>query len=124
MLGRAQKAERVFPALEQITILKTRSVAPSGATEYGNSPTTRSMLGRDLTEPVASYLRGLNLTESYIWTLSPTQLDQLGVDNDHVEIRRVGVGGFIIGNLFAGDRCSYDGRARGVARKTSTGSKG
>jgi hypothetical protein len=124
MLDRAQHAGRIFPALEQTLKLSTKGTLVSA---YGAHPITRALLGKDLTESVATYLRNHNHKNGYVWTLSPQQLDQLGVNNDHVEVRRVGVGGvdYVSGSVLgAGDRCNGGGRARGVARKNSTGNKG
>jgi len=122
MLDRAQHAGRVFPALEQTLKLSTKGTPASA---YGAHPITQALLGEDLTESVAAYLRDHGREYGRVWTLSPTQLDELGVDNDHVEVRRVGVGGFVnfSYDLDAVDRCNDGGRARGVARKNSIGNK-
>jgi hypothetical protein len=60
-----------------------------------------------------------------VWALSPRTLAELGVDDDHVEVRRVGVSVLIdnFNDLDADDRCYYRGRARGV-RKISLGKQG
>jgi hypothetical protein len=117
MLERAQDAQRVFPALEQTLKLSTTGT-PSA---YGTDASTQAIHGKDLAQTVATYLRDRRHGNGYVWTLSPAILATLGVDDDHVEVRRVGVGD---GGLGAGVRCGSGGRARGVARKTSTGNRG
>jgi hypothetical protein len=119
MLDRAEKAQRVFPALEQTVTLST---VHTPASAYGTHPITRALLGEDLTESVATYLRDHGRANCYVWTLSPTQLNQLGVDNEHVEVRRVGVGGgdYGIGNLSADIKCDVDGHACGVRKAFRT----
>jgi hypothetical protein len=121
MLDRAYNAKRVFPALEQTLKLSTASAPTS---EYGAHPSTRAILGEDLTQHVAIYLRERNRSYGHVWTPSPTELSQLGVDNDHVKVLRVVVGGKgdSISYLVA-DGKGYSGRARGV-RNISTGNRG
>jgi hypothetical protein len=122
-LDRAQHAGRVFPALEHTLKLST---AGTPASAYGAHPITRAVLGQELTEPVATYLRNAGRANGYLYALSPQELDKVGVDNDHVEVRSVGVGGYVYygGNSLVAVDQGYDGRARGVARKNSTGNKG
>lgn len=127
MLERSQDERRVFPALESTLILATRQC--NGVSAYGAHPTTQAILGPDLTEAVATYLRARRFGDGYVWTLSPQNLRDLGVDDDRAEVRRVGVGGNVCldgsYNLGANDhRDYYDyGRARGV-RNNSSGIKG
>jgi hypothetical protein len=124
MLERAQDEHRVVPALESTLELSTSR--RDGASSYGTHPVTQAILGSDLTEHVASYLRAHGHGNGYVWTLSPNTLRDLGVDDNRVEVRRVGVGGNDyddINNLYADGQCNDDGRARGV-RESSTGNKG
>jgi len=124
MLARAQDERRVVPALAGTLELSTSH--SGGTSPYGTHPFTQTILGSDLTETVASYLRDHGHGNGYVWTLSPTTMRELGVDDNHVEVRRVGVGGsdgFISNYLGANVRCGNDGRARGV-RERSTGNRG
>lgn len=124
MLSRAEQAERIFRApLDRLEL----STIPGrdAKSAYGTHPLPQAILGKDLTERVATHLLSQTFGNGYVWALSPTNLAQLGVDDDNVEVRRVGVGGggYYMDYLDAGDRCSNNGRARGV-RENSTGNRG
>lgn len=122
MLERSQDEHRVFPALDNTLELSTRQ--QGGASPYGSHPVTQAILGGDFTESVATYLRGRGFVNGYVWTLSPKNLQKHGVTDDHVEVRRVGVGGYYdLYGLYAYVRCNYGGRARGV-RQLSSGNGG
>ena len=124
-LHRAEKADRILPAPLENT-LRFSTDSRRGVSEYGTSKVVRATIG-DLAEPYASFLSEKGYRSGYEWLLTAKNLDQLGVDGDHVEVRRVGVGGysdFYCNVLYANVRCSNDGgRARGV-RKNSTGNNG
>ncbi len=120
MLERAHDEHRVFPALESAITLSTRQ--QGGASPYGAHPVTQAILGDDLTERVAVYLNQHGYSIGYAHTLSRKDLQKLIVNDDHVEVRRVGAGGGVgIGmyDLYAGVHCDISGRARGVRGKSS-----
>jgi frataxin-like iron-binding protein CyaY len=121
MLDRAAQGKTVA-ALDDTLILATEN--RNGRSAYGAHPIPQAILGNDLAEPVATYLRGKNWPEGFVRTLSPSRLEKLGVDNDHVEVRCVGVGGGVGNYLDAVDRCYDVGRVRGVVRNTSIGDNG
>jgi len=125
MLARAQDEHRVVPALE--STLKLDTGYSGGASPYGTHPVTQAFLGKDLTEAVASYLYAHGHGSGCLWTLSPNSLHDLGVDDNHVAICRVGVGGVVNSNdmyyLDAVVRCVGIGCARGV-RETPTRNRG
>ncbi len=125
MIERAQEEHRVVPALERTLELSTNY--SGGASPYGTHPITQAILGMDLTEHVATYLRDHGHGNGYVWTLSPKTLQDLRVDDGHVEVRRVGVGGsdyiYDMDDLSAIGLCRNIGRARGVHER-STGDKG
>jgi len=125
MLERAREEHRVVPALE--TTLELCTNHTGGTSPYGMHSITQAILGKDLAAHVASYLRERGFCNGYVWTLSPGSLCDVGVTENHVDIRRVGVGGNCNFNgsydLVAGDRCGGDGRARGV-REILTGNNG
>jgi hypothetical protein len=121
-LGRAEKTGRNVPVpLENAVELAT--TARNGASEYGTSNLIRATIG-DLAEPYAAFLNHNNHRTGYEFFLTPSTLQKIGLDEEHVEVRRVGVGGGSDGSdLGAGGQCVNGGRARGV-RKTSIGNKG
>jgi hypothetical protein len=124
MLSRAEQEKRIVRApLDRLEL----STIPGqdNKSAYGAHPLPQAILGKDLTERVATYLLSKNFGNGYAWALSPANLAKLGVDDDHVEVRRVGVGGYVFSNivLYAVGQCNDDGRARGV-RENSTGNKG
>jgi frataxin-like iron-binding protein CyaY len=121
-LQRAAKADRLVPVPLENT-LRFSTTGRNGTSDYGASKFVRATLG-ELAEPYATFLNKKGYENAYEWLLTPGNLKQLGVDDDHVEVRRVGVGGFgNIYDLYANGRCDYNGRARGV-RENSTGNKG
>ncbi len=116
MLECATHEHRVFPALEKTLTLSTGTASP-----YATHPVTQALLGKDLNKQVATYLNQHSCGNGYVWTLSPSELQKIGIDDKTVEVRRVGVGG--VGSLYASVQCYYLGRARGV-RAISTGNRG
>ena len=120
-LQRAAKADRIVPVPLENTV-RLSTTTRNGASEYGASKLVRATIG-DLAERYAGFLQQQGYRQGYEWLLTPANLAQLGIDRDHVEIRRVGVGGDVIMYyLYANGRCFF-GRARGV-RENSTGNKG
>jgi len=73
----------------------------------------------DAAEHYARFLQDHHDEKGYVYFLPRLALRRFGVDADHVEVRRVGVGGAgdALCNLYATDHCDFNGRARGV-RKT------
>jgi len=111
---RAAKADRIVPVPLENAALRFSTTARNATSEYGASRLVRATIG-DLAEPYAAFLNKKGYQNAYEWLLA--DLIHFGVDDDHVEVRRVVVGGDDdLGNmnmLYAGDR-GYDGRARGV----------
>jgi hypothetical protein len=69
----------------------------------------------DLAEPYAAFLQGQGHNWPAIETLTPQNLRQLGVNDQHtVEVRRVGVAG---SGLYAYGLCSSRGRVLGVRKR-------
>lgn len=123
-LQRAAKTSRILPVPLENTVRLT-TVDQSGTSEYASNRLIRATIG-DVAPAYAQFLNQKGFKTAYEWLLTAGNLDQLGVDNNHVEVRRVGVGGSDcsnINNLYANDLCYYNGRARGV-RENSTGNKG
>jgi hypothetical protein len=124
MLSRAEQGTRIVRA--PLGSLELSAIpGQDDKSGYGTHPLPQAILGKDLTECVATYFLSKNFGNGYVWALSPANLAKLGVDDDNVEVRRVGVGGSDddMNYLDAGDRCDNYGRARGV-RENSTGNKG
>jgi hypothetical protein len=121
MLARAEQGGRLFHAPEATLVLPTNQ--RTGTSSYSAHPIPQAIVGRDLAATVASYLSRQGNANGYVWTLSPSNLEQLGVDNDHVEVRRVVVGVVGVDDLGADGRCDDVGGARG-ARENSTGNRG
>jgi hypothetical protein len=125
MLDRAANTGRVLPAPPKEIVLPTTPGA-DGRSVYGSNAYTPALLGEDLAASVATYLNSKGYRNVYVWALSPDSLDRLGVDNDHVEVRRLGVGGVCnvdANYLDANDQCDNYGRARGV-RNIFSGNRG
>jgi len=125
MLSRAEQGQRIVTAPNDTMELSTIP-GRDGASAWGTHPLTQAILGKDLTERVATYLSNKNFTNGYVWALSPAKLAKLGVDDNRVDVRRVVVGGDDIfnysGSLYADDLCDDGGLARGV-RNISTRNK-
>jgi len=122
-LARAHKSNRILPLpMEDHVCLNT---ARTGASAYGTNAFIRATIG-DLAEPYARFLNENGYRAGYEWFLAPKTLGNIGVDDKHVEVRRVGVGGVGYDGIYglgAGGLCDGIGRACGV-RKISTGNKG
>jgi hypothetical protein len=123
-LQRATKADRLVPVpLENAVRYSTAT--RNGTSEYGTSKLIRATIG-DMADRYAGFLRQNGYRQGYELLLTPANLEQMGVDPYHVEVRRVGVGGSdynVMGNLYANDHCGGVGRARWV-RESSTGNDG
>jgi frataxin-like iron-binding protein CyaY len=123
-LERAARTGRIVAAPQKNLVQLLMRTDWSGTSEYGNSPSIRAMIG-DLSEPYARFFTERDYRTGHAWFLTPSNLQQLGVSTDTVEVRCVGVGGGCSdsSNLGAYGRCYGGGRARGV-RKTSTENRG
>jgi hypothetical protein len=121
MLERARRTQRVFPVLESLLRLSTyRSRSP-----YEQHPAVHAILGNDLAPVVATYLHGRFCPEGAIQTIWSSTLREMHMGEDHVDVRRVCVGGGgAYGFLDARGQCNDygHGRARGV-RNISAGNK-
>jgi hypothetical protein len=115
-LHRAATAGRVIPVpLEHEVRLAT--VPRDSISAYGASNFVRATIGDDLAERYAAFLTNKGYESGVEWFLTPSDLQQLGVDDQLVEIRHVGVGGdagIIMNDLYVDDLCTYGGRAHGV----------
>jgi hypothetical protein len=121
VLSRAEKAGRIVEVVAESPLeLKTKSV--DGKSEFGQNDWNKAILV-DVSEPYAQMLnkRGYNIGR--VWSLTPKDLEQKGVDGNNVEVRPVGLGGVGIDGVGVGFNC---GCARGVrgAREISTGNEG
>jgi hypothetical protein len=122
-LDRAEETERIVLVPPAGTV---RLTTRNGASAYGTSRLINAIIG-DLAEPYADFLNHEGNEWGYERFLRRSAIKDIGVDNEKVEVRRVGVGGtdyYGINYLFADVQCNYVGYARGVPRKSSTGNGG
>jgi hypothetical protein len=112
---------------------RNRIISPGARTlslgeAYATDDSTRAILcDNTLAADVEDWLGRKGYSHGHHWLLSAQQMSQLGVNHEYAELRRVGVGGGDVygsNDLGAGGLCNGNGRARGVVRKNSTGSKG
>ncbi|MBS3125379.1 hypothetical protein J4211_03970 [Candidatus Woesearchaeota archaeon] len=114
ILDRAEKAGRIVEVKESPLELSTRPVHPNGSSAFGQNKVVQAFTG-DIAESYANFLHRKGYKNSFVYTLTPKSLEQLGVTNDDAEVRAVGLGGnVVIIYLNANNRFSNDGRARGV----------
>jgi len=83
----------VLPVSVENTV-RLSTTAPGGNSGYATNPFVGAMLGADLGGAYASFLARKGYQSSFVWMLTPANLIAGGVREDHVEVRRVGVGGF------------------------------
>jgi hypothetical protein len=112
-LERATKANRIALVARESPI-HLPTPAGGGTSEYGASQLVKAAIG-DMAAPYAAFLRNKGFNSKDAWLLTTSDLERIGVDKKHVEIRRVGVGG--VGYLYglgADYQCCNDACARGV----------
>jgi len=110
-LARAATTRRIVPLAEKVALATTAWNSASG---HKTNMLLRATIG-DLAEPYAEFLSYNNRHTGYEYCLDPRTLQQLGVDEEQVEVRCVGIGSSDNNiNLYAGGRCVDAGRARGV----------
>lgn len=130
MLANAERLGRIIDITK--SPLSFSTIAHNGISAYGMSNVIRATLHgtpclvdaqpisppNDPAELYARFLQDHRHAEGYEYFLPLAELRRLGVDPDHVEVRRVGVGGVgdCVYNLYATDHCNFNGRARGVRR--------
>ena len=101
MLRRAEKADRIVELTEE-NPLKRSLVQEDGVSPYASDPINKAIL-LDVAEHNATYQVKRGYTNAPTFHLTPSQLNGMGVDKDHAEIRFVRLGG--IGNI--GDVRTY-----------------
>ena len=120
-LLRAEKTGRIVRTTESPLELKTKEVDKKS--EFGQNDWNKAIL-LDVAESYAQMLNKRGYEIGRVWSLTPENLEKIGVDGNFVEVRPVGLGVVIFVN--ADYRFSYDGRSCGVrrAKNFSTGNKG
>lgn len=126
VLSRAEKTGRIVEATESPLELKTQEV--DGKSEFGQNDWNKAIL-LDVAEVYAKMLNKRGYGIGRVWSLTPENLEEIGVDGNSVEVRPVGLGNDYccddVDGVDADDRCG-DGRSCGVrgAKNFSTGNKG
>lgn len=123
-LLRAEKTGRIVEATESPLELKTKEVKKKS--EFGQNDFNRAIL-LDMAEPYAKMLSKRGYEIGRVWSLTPENLKEVGVDGNFVEVRPLGLGyDCSISDVYAGNRFVSSGRSRGVrrAKNFSTGNKG
>lgn len=121
LLDRAGKAGRIVPAQEGVPI-ELATLAASGPSLFGQHALMRAIFGDDIAEAHAGFLNQNGRNSGYGYSLTQKVLDSIGIGDDYVEVRRVGLGGVdLLADVNAIDRCDYGlGHARGI-RSVPTG---
>ncbi|MBW2986142.1 hypothetical protein KY333_02115 [Candidatus Woesearchaeota archaeon] len=125
-LSRAEKTGRIVEVIESPLELKTKEVKKKS--EFGQHDWNKAIL-LDMAEPYAKMLNTRNYEIGRVWSLTPENLEEIGVDGNSVEVRPVGLGDIPCSSIYvviADNRFTYNGRSCGVrgAKNFSTGNKG
>jgi hypothetical protein len=136
MLATAKRHERIVEVSK--SPLSFSTIAYNGISAYGMSNVIRATLHgarclvkatliRPQTDPAERYARFLHdhhYAKGFEYLLPLAAFPHLGVDENTVEVRRVGLGGLgdCLYNLYATDHCDVGGCARGVRKASKTNS--
>jgi len=129
-LDRAAKDTRIVPLQpEECTVLATSE--QNDTSPYAANPLVRAIFG-DIAQPYAQFLAQNGHNPTRVYACTPRNLSTIGVHNECVEVRRVGIG--YVSKEHAGDnrpsmpdlfalsasaQCIAYGYARGIRRNTT-----